>query len=90
MQVLSFDEEQGQDMANNCRRLRPIIFDREIDPRQEIIAPALRKRREGYGEPTRDYKQELRDTLKKSSYGKRPACLFCCDDPAEHRPPFRK
>ena len=37
----SFDEEQGHDMANNCRRLWPLIFGREIDPRAEIIAPAL-------------------------------------------------
>lgn len=59
----SFDEEQGHDMANNCRRLWPVIFGREIDPRSEIIAPALQKRREGYGEPTRDYKQELRDAV---------------------------
>lgn len=57
----SFDEDQGHDMANNCRRLWPIIFGREIDPRVEIIAPALEKRRIGYGEPIRDYKQELRD-----------------------------
>jgi hypothetical protein len=60
----SFDEEQGHDMANNCRRLWPLIYAREIDPRAEIIAPALKIRREGYGEPTRDYKQELRDALK--------------------------
>lgn len=60
----SFDEEQGHDMANNCRRLWPLIYGREIDPRQEIIAPALAKRKEGYGEPTRDYKQELRDALR--------------------------
>ena len=60
----SFDEEQGHDMANNCRRLWPIIYGREIDPRVEIIAPALQKRREGYGEPTRDYKQELRDAIR--------------------------
>ena len=59
----SFDEEQGHDMANNCRRLWPLIYGREIDPRAEIIAPALQKRREGYGEPTRDYKQELREGL---------------------------
>lgn len=59
----SFDEEQGQDLANNCRRLWPILYGREIDPRQEIIAPALARRKEGYGEPTRDYKQELRDAL---------------------------
>jgi len=60
----SFDEEQGHDMANNCRRLWPLIYGREIDPRAEIIAPALKIRREGYGEPVRDYKQELRDALK--------------------------
>ena len=60
----SFDEEQGHDMANNCRRLWPIIYGREIDPRAEIIAPALQKRREGYGEPARDYKQELRDAVR--------------------------
>jgi len=65
----SFDEEQGHDMANNCRRLWPVIYGREIDPRTEIIAPALQKRREGYGEPTRDYKQELRDAI--ASYGAR-------------------
>ncbi len=60
----SFDEEQGHDMAKNCRRLWPLIFGREIDPRAEIIAPALAIRKAGYGEPTRDYKQELRDALK--------------------------
>lgn len=60
----SFDEEQGHDMANNCRRLWPLIFGREIDPRAEIIAPALQKRREGYGEPARDYKQELREAAR--------------------------
>lgn len=60
----SFDEEQGHDLANNCRRLWPLIYGREIDPRTEIIAPALAIRKAGYGEPTRDYKQELRDALK--------------------------
>jgi hypothetical protein len=59
----SFDEEQGHDLANNCRRLWPLIFGREVDPRAEIIAPALAIRKAGYGEPTRDYKQELRDAL---------------------------
>jgi hypothetical protein len=62
----SFDDEQGHDIANNCRRLWPIIYGREIDPRVEIIAPALQKRREGYGEPKRDYKQELREAVKES------------------------
>jgi len=60
----SFDEEQGHDIANNCRRLWPLIYGREIDPRKEIIAPALAIRKAGYGEPTRDYKQELRDALR--------------------------
>ena len=60
----SFDEEQGHDLAGNCRRLWPLIYGREIDPRQEIIVPALAIRKAGYGEPTRDYKQELRDALK--------------------------
>jgi hypothetical protein len=60
----SFDEEQGHDMANNCRRLWPLVYGREMDPRKEIIAPALAIRKAGYGEPTRDYKQELRDALR--------------------------
>ena len=55
----SFDEENASDLVNNTRRLWPLIFGREIDPRAEIIAPALAKRRAGYGLPTRDYKQEL-------------------------------
>jgi hypothetical protein len=57
----SFDEEQGHDLANNCRRLWPLIFGHDIDPRGEIIGPALEERRRGYGEPVRDYKQELRE-----------------------------
>jgi len=60
----SFDEEQGRDLATNCIRLWPLLFGREIDPRTEIIAPALAERRRGYGEPTRDYKQELRDAAR--------------------------
>src|SRR5260370_32372993 len=59
----SFDEEQGHDLVNNCRRLWPLIYGREIDPRKEIIAPALALRKAGYGEPTRGCKQALRDAL---------------------------
>lgn len=55
----SFDEENASDLVNNTRRLWPLIFGREIDPRAEIIAPALAIRRAGYGLPTRDYKKEL-------------------------------
>ena len=66
----NFDEEQGQDLATNCRRLWPLLYGREIDPRREIIAPALEIRRKGYDLPTRDYRQELRDAL--ASYGDAP------------------
>jgi hypothetical protein len=66
----SFDEEQGHDMANNCRRLWPRIYGREIDPRAEIIAPALAKRKAGYGEPSHDHKQELRDALRSATVQK--------------------
>lgn len=60
-----FDEENAVDMAGNCRRLWPEIFGREIDPRAEIIAPALEIRRKGYelDEPKRDYKAELKEEL---------------------------
>ncbi len=57
----SFDEENASDLVNNTRRLWPLIFGREIDPRQEIIAPALEIRRKGYDLPKRDYKRELLD-----------------------------
>jgi hypothetical protein len=59
----NFDEEQAHDLADNCRALWPIIFGREIDPRREIIVPALKQRKDGYGEPDRDYKQELREAV---------------------------
>ena len=58
-----FDEENAADLGNNTRRLWPLIYGREIDVRKEIIAPALSKRRAGYGEPPPDYKQMLRDAL---------------------------
>ena len=38
-----------------------------MDPRQEIIAPALAIRKAGYAEPTRDYKKELRDALREEA-----------------------
>jgi hypothetical protein len=60
----SFDEEQGNDIAGNCRRLWPLLYGREIDPRSEIIAPALAKRQAGYGPPPEDYNQEMRDALR--------------------------
>ena len=54
-----FDEENAVDLANNTHRLWPLLYGREIDVRGEIIAPALAKRRAGYGLPDRDYKREL-------------------------------
>ena len=59
----SFDEERGYDMADNCQRLWPLLYGKQIDPRKQIISPALAKRKAGYGEPPQDYKQELRDAL---------------------------
>ena len=56
-----FEEERATDLAGNCRRLWPEIYGREIDPRTEIIVPALEERRLGYGEPPDDLKQELKD-----------------------------
>lgn len=56
-----FDEENAADLANNTHRLWPLLYGREIDVRQEIIAPALAKRRAGYDLPTRDYKRELKE-----------------------------
>jgi len=59
----SFDEENAADLANNTARLWPLLYGRPIDVRREIIAPALAKRRAGYGLPTRDYKRELREAV---------------------------
>jgi len=56
-----FDEENAADMTNNTHRLWPRLYGRAIDVRTEIISPALETRRKGYGLPTRDYKQELRE-----------------------------
>ena len=56
----AFDEEKPFDMAANCRRLWREMFVRDLDPRLEIIAPALARRREGYGDPP-DYKTKLRE-----------------------------
>jgi hypothetical protein len=42
------DEEQGRHMINNCQRLWPLVFGREIDPGVEIIAPTLKRHRKGF------------------------------------------
>ena len=58
-----FDEEGAPDFSTNTRRLWPLLYGREIDVRQEIIVPALAQRKAGYGLPSRDYKQELKEEL---------------------------
>lgn len=67
----NFDEERSADFGANTRRLWPILFGREINPAQEIIAPALAKRRAGYGEAGGDFKQELREAAKGYSPGEK-------------------
>lgn len=54
-----FAEERSVDFLGNVQRLWPILYGREIDPRTEIIQPALAKRREDYGHHARDYKRDL-------------------------------
>lgn len=57
----SFDEESPNRYAENTERLWREIFKSEIDVRKEIIAPAIARRKEGYGETPPDYKSVLRE-----------------------------
>jgi hypothetical protein len=54
-----FDEESPNRYPENTRRLWREIFHAEIEIHAEIIAPALVRRRQGYGDDTPDYKREL-------------------------------
>ncbi len=58
----NFDEEMIGDITTNTRILWNELWGRDINVRQEIIAPALARRREGYNLdiPQADYKAELR------------------------------
>ncbi|MEO5803375.1 MAG: hypothetical protein ABIR24_07570 [Verrucomicrobiota bacterium] len=56
----SFDEESPNRYTENTERLWREIFKSEIDVRKEIIAPAIARRKEGYGETPPDYKSILR------------------------------
>jgi hypothetical protein len=56
-----FDEESPNRYLANTERLWREIFSAEIDVRREIIAPAMLRRRQGYGETAPDYKSELRE-----------------------------
>lgn len=58
----NFDEEVTGDITTNTRVLWNEIWDKDINVRQEIIAPALARLREGYAPdiPRIDYKADLR------------------------------
>ena len=56
-----FDEESPNRFRANTEQLWRDVFNSEIDVHQEIIAPALARRKQGYGEPPPDYKGILRE-----------------------------
>ena len=57
-----FDEEAAGDITTNTGILWRELWEKDIDVRQDIIAPALEARRKGYEPdlPRRDYGAELR------------------------------
>lgn len=57
----AFDEEAPNRYLENTERLWREVFRASIDVRREIIAPAIARRRQGYGEPPADYKHILRE-----------------------------
>ena len=57
----SFDEESPNRYPENTRRLWRELWQGEIDIRRDIVAPALARRREGYGEPPPGYKGALKE-----------------------------
>ena len=54
-----FDEESPGRFRANTEQLWREVFNAEIDVNREIIAPALARRKQGYGEPPPDYKRAL-------------------------------
>ncbi len=58
----SFDEEVASDITTGTRIVWNEIFGRDINVRQEIIAPSLARRAKGYedDEPRAPYRDELR------------------------------
>lgn len=57
----SFDEEHGSNLQINTAYLWETLFGRSLDVKQEIIIPALKARRIGYGHdiPSQDYREVL-------------------------------
>ena len=55
----SFDEESPNRYPDNARRLWRELWQAEIDLRRDIIAPALARREQGYGESPPNYKRAL-------------------------------
>ncbi len=51
-----FDEESPGRFRANTEQLWREVFKSQIDVSREIIAPALTRRKQGYGEPPPDYK----------------------------------
>ena len=50
-----FDEESPSRFRANTEQLWREVFKTEIDVQKEIIAPAIARRNQGYGEPPPDY-----------------------------------
>ncbi|MDQ6632352.1 MAG: hypothetical protein M3Y82_11470 [Verrucomicrobiota bacterium] len=55
----AFDDDAPNRYPENTRRLWREIFHADIDVRNEIIEPALARRKQGYGELPPDYKKAL-------------------------------
>lgn len=54
-----FDNDSPNRLPENTERLWRTVFRAEIDVGRDIIAPAIEKRKKGYGEPPPDYKGSL-------------------------------
>jgi hypothetical protein len=55
----AFEDDSPNCYPENTRRLWQEIYHAEIDVHRDIIEPALKRRRVGYGEPPPDYKRKL-------------------------------
>jgi hypothetical protein len=55
----AFADDSPNRYPENTRKLWRELFHSEIDIRQEIIEPAIARRKQGYGETPPDYKRTL-------------------------------